>query len=126
MPAASIAVILDRSGSMSTPVGKTTLFDLAKTDASTFINSAMQVNDKLAVIAFETGVTMVYPSTQVLQAVTGQSIKDAATSAINAMAMGNMTNMGDAIKMADAMLASAAAPMGAVLLSDGDANWGRR
>lgn len=120
--AASIVVIIDRSGSMS--IGNPSYLSLAQTDASTFL-STVKPNDQIAVVAFETNAGMVYPANQTLVTVTGPVQKTAASNAIQALTSAGMTNMSAAVAISNALLANAAAPRGAVLLSDGDWNQGQ-
>jgi hypothetical protein len=125
--AASIVAIVDRSGSMvwGSP---NSLLTIAKTYASSFLSSVTS-GDSIAVISFETGAAMVYPSSQSLVTVTGgpglpSPERAAASAAIQGIQLGGGTNMSAAITIANSLLLPAAAPKGAVLVSDGEANFG--
>jgi hypothetical protein len=119
MPAANIALIIDRSASMS----DADKLPAAQTDTSTFVN-IMQVNDQLSVSAFSDNAGSVYPSTASLATISGQSTQDAAVQAIAGLSTINATNIAAALLLAHGILASAATPKAMVLLSDGYWNTG--
>ncbi len=118
MPVASVAQLIDRSGSMAgTPLGA------AKTDAATFAN-LMQIGDKLGVVSYSDNAAMTWPATANLGPITSSGDSKAAAKAIEALSSLNMTNIADAIRLGHQITAPAAAPRGMVLLSDGLWNTG--
>lgn len=113
-----IVTIVDVSGSMSS-YGYITP---AKADADTFINM-FQPGDKFAVLSFNDNAHRTYPTTANLE-VFNPSTATAASNAIQALRASGITNMGQAIEWANALLVSEAEPRGEVLLSDGEWNTG--
>ena len=111
----TIALIIDCSGSMV----QSGYLPYAKTDACTFVN-IMQNNDGCSVIKFESTAAVV----QALLTLANQNTKNSVCTLIQNIPGGNMTDMGDAIKLGTAQIGSAAVPRGMVLLSDGMWNQG--
>jgi hypothetical protein len=117
--AATVVLIVDRSGSMSLAEK----LPAAQTDASTFVN-IMQANDRFAVTCFDESFSSVYPSSSALATITGQPIQDAASAAIARLSAGGLTNIEEAIGRSHQIATQAQAPRGMVLLSDGMWNKG--
>lgn len=115
----SVVAMLDVSGSMSQAMPMVII------DGKAFIRSARPA-DQIAVVKFESTASMVYPSNQALITVDGQmTVTAAAAAAIATLRSGDMTDMGDAVNMAAAMMAGATNTTKAyMLLSDGNWNVG--
>jgi von Willebrand factor type A domain len=120
MTNACIVLCMDASTSMSTNNN----FQMAKTDASTFVY-IMQTGDSLGVTGFSNTAWITYPtSSTAVTAITSQSIQDGASSAIMAMNMVGTTNISAGLTTSANMLTNAANPKAVILLSDGEWNTG--
>ncbi|HEY5262237.1 MAG TPA: VWA domain-containing protein [Solirubrobacteraceae bacterium] len=121
MPDVSVSVVpmLDRSGSMADAM------PLVIIDAKAFVRAA-RPGDQIGVVQFESSVSMLYPTTQTLATVDAQfTVTAAAAAKIATLTAGGGTDMGDAVKIANTLMAGAANPVRAyMLLSDGDWNEG--
>jgi len=114
----SIAVIIDRSGSM----GASGYLAPAQTDANTFIN-VMNPGDSLGVVSFNGTASIVYGTSTALTSLTAAGQSTACT-AVSAITSSGNTNMVAAFTTTAAMMANSSAPMGEIFLSDGMYNVG--
>jgi von Willebrand factor type A domain len=121
MPDVSVSVVslLDCSSSMASAMPMVII------DGKAFIRSA-RPGDQIAVVQFQSSASMVYPATQTFATVDGNlSVTAAAAAAIGRVTSAGMTNMNQAVTIANNVLNTASLPTRAyMLLSDGDWNQG--
>lgn len=121
MPDVSVSVVsmLDISGSMAQALPMVII------DGKAFVRSA-RPEDQIAVIRFQTSASMLYPATQTLATVDNSlAVTAAAAAAIGGLTVGDLTNMHDAVVMANTVIATATLPTRAyMMLSDGNWNQG--
>lgn len=116
----SVATVLDRSGSM--------IFfdyvDITRICTRQFID-LMGVSDHVGLVSFGDDARGEFPAngTSVTE-ITGQTVKDAAMNAVNSVAFGGCTAMGEGIASAASLLIGAPSPRAIVLFSDGYDNRG--
>jgi subtilisin family serine protease len=116
----SVATVLDRSGSM--------MFfdyvDITRICTRQFID-LMGVGDHVGLVSFGDDARVEFPAAgATVDEITGQSVKDTAMAAVNAIGFGGCTAMGDGIASAAALLGAAPTPRAIVLFSDGYDNKG--
>jgi subtilisin family serine protease len=116
----SIATVLDRSGSM-------TFFDYV--DITRICTrqaiDLMGIGDHVGLVSFGDDARVEFPASgTAVEEITGQPIKDTAMDAVNAIAFGGCTAMGDGIASAATLLNTAPSPRAIVLFSDGYDNKG--
>jgi subtilisin family serine protease len=123
VPAAApvnVSVVLDRSGSMI-GFGYVDITRIASRQSV----DLMQVDDAVAVASFGSTASVDYSSGgTAVQTITGQAIKDAATTAISGLAFGGCTFMGGGIEAGGNLLSAAPTRRAIILLSDGYDNKG--
>lgn len=112
-PKAKIVSLMDISDSMES----WNYLTPAKSDLNTFINM-FQPGDKFAIISFSTEIYRTYPTTANLVPTNPETLTEA-SAAVNALTSKDLTNIGDAIKTATALLQGEPEPRAEVLLSDG-------
>lgn len=116
----SVVPVLDRSGSM---VGAGYV-DITRTTSKNFID-LLQVNDAAGVVSFgSTGSVEFSDGAGGLVTITGDVERTNAKNAVDAVAFGGCTFMGDGINQARDLLAGATTGRAMVLLSDGFDNKG--
>jgi len=115
----SIVPVLDRSGSMVT----NGYVDVTKSSSRQFID-LLGVDDRMGVVSFGSTATDEYAPAGALRTITGQADRDDAKNAVDAIAFGGCTFMGDGIEHAGALLAGETNSRAIVLLSDGYDNKG--
>jgi hypothetical protein len=115
----SVATVLDRSGSMI-------FFDYVDVTRISTRQSIdlMGIGDRVGLVSFGDAAQVEFPAAGTVQEITQQSVKDTAMTAVNAVAFGGCTAMGDGIASAASLLAAAPAPRAIVLFSDGYDNRG--
>jgi subtilisin family serine protease len=116
----NVATVIDRSGSMIA-YG---YVDITRVCSRQFVD-LMHVGDAVGVVSFGSTADVAYPpAAGAVEPITGQPIKDAAMSAIDAIAFGECTFMGGGIAEGAALLSASPSPRALVLLSDGYDNKG--
>jgi len=120
---AAVVPVVDRSGSMVT----SGYVDVTRAATRQFVD-LMEVDDRLGVVSFGTDATGEFTDAAGtgLETVTGDTERDAAQAAVDAIAFGGSTNMGGGIAAAKALLPPDTDPVqrALVLLSDGYDNQG--
>ena len=116
----SVATVLDRSGSM--------IFfdyvDITRICTRQAID-LMGIGDRVGLVSFGDAAQVEFPAAgATVDEITQQSVKDTAMAAVNAVAFGGCTAMGDGIASAASLLAAAPTPRAIVLFSDGYDNRG--
>lgn len=122
----SVVPVIDRSGSMVA----SGYVDITKISSKQFVD-LMRITDNLGVVSFGSTSAVEYPTGSAptfqgieVQAITGQSIRDAASGRIDGIDFGGCTFMGAGINEARNLLNKAAGSRAIVLLSDGYDNKG--
>ncbi|MFP5319996.1 MAG: S8 family serine peptidase [Acidimicrobiia bacterium] len=115
----SVVAVLDRSGSMQS-FG---YVDVTRQASRQFID-VMSVDDAVGVVSFGDAAAQEFPAAGPPEVIVGQSTRDDATGAVDAIAFGGCTFMGDGIATGGSMLAAAGPRRALVLLSDGYDNKG--
>lgn len=115
----SVVAVLDRSSSMEA-YG---YVDVTRQASRQFID-LMGVDDSVGVVSFGDSGDEEYPGTGTPQQIVDQTTRDAAATAVDAIAFGGCTFMGAGIEEAGTMLAGAGSRRAIVLLSDGYDNKG--
>ena len=111
---ASIATLIDRSGSM---IGSGYV-DVTRTSASAFMDR-LRVDDAIGVVSFGSGAQREYPAAGNVVEVTGDTERDLARAAIAGITFGGSTHMGPAITLGASMLSASSGSKGMALFSDG-------
>ncbi len=117
----SVVPVIDRSGSMVAYGYEA----ITRISSKQFVD-LMNVSDQLGVASFGTTATVEFPTgaSPVLQNITGQPVKNAATTRIDGVAFGGSTFMGGGINKGKDLLTPATTSRAMVLLSDGYDNKG--
>ena len=122
----SIVPVIDRSGSMVA----SGYVDVTKISSKQFVD-LMRIDDNLGVVSFGSTSAVEYPKDSAptlqgveVQAITGQSVRDAANGRIDGIDFGGCTFMGAGINEARNLLNKADGSRAIVLLSDGYDNKG--
>ena len=115
----SVVAVLDRSGSMQS-YG---YVDVTRQTSRQFVD-LMSIDDSVGVVSFGSTGNREYPTSGGPVQITDQTVRTAATNAIDNIAFGGCTFMGDGIQTAGSMLAGAGTRRAMVLLSDGYDNKG--
>jgi Mg-chelatase subunit ChlD len=111
---ASIATLIDRSGSMIS----SGYVDVTRTSASAFIDR-LRVDDAIGVVSFGSSAQREYPAAGNVVEVTGDTERDLARAAIAGITFGGTTHMGPAITLGANMLSASGGSKGMALFSDG-------
>lgn len=115
----AVVTVLDRSGSMQV-FG---YVDVTRQTSRQFID-LMSVDDAVGVVSFGDTGRQEFPATGGPAAITGPVTREDAKAAVDAIAFGGCTFMGQGIEVAGSMLAGAGSRRAVVLLSDGYDNRG--
>ncbi|MGH9153070.1 MAG: S8 family serine peptidase [Acidimicrobiales bacterium] len=115
----SVVAVLDRSGSMQA-FG---YVDVTRQSSRQFVD-LMSVDDAVGVVSFGDAAVQEFPAAGAPEVIVGQSTRDGATAAVDAIAFGGCTFMGDGIATGGSMLSGAGSRRALVLLSDGYDNKG--
>lgn len=115
----SVVNVLDRSGSMQA-FG---YVDVTRQTSRQFID-LMSVDDSVGVVSFGDDGDQEFPPAGPPELIVGQATRDDAKAAVDGIAFGGCTFMGDGIATAGSMLAGAGTRTALVLLSDGFDNKG--
>lgn len=115
----SVVTVLDRSGSMQA-FG---YVDVTRQASRQFVD-LLSIDDSVGVVSFGDAATEEFPGTGAPAPITDAAVRTAARNAVDGIAFGGCTYMGDGIRTAGTMLAGAGDRRAAVLLSDGYDNKG--
>ncbi len=110
----AIAAVLDRSGSMVS----SGYVNITKTSTTQFID-LMGINDRLGVVSFGSDAQTVFPAAGIDTAVIAAGTQAMADAAVNGVAFGGTTHMGEGIQRAADLLSGDPGNRSIVLLSDG-------